>query len=110
MASFEFSFNLQPGPPRRNLSFRTRLIFLIYGLSLLLIHLGDTRVLTRHEVLAAQPAREMLHEGTFARWMLPTLAGLPRTAKPPGMMWLIAASMYLFRSESEWMARLPSAL
>jgi len=56
------------------------------------------------------PPARLLHEGTFKNWMLPTLAGVPRTAKPPGMMWLIAASMYFFRSESEWVARLPSAL
>jgi len=83
---------------------------LAYGLTILLIHLGDGRVLTRHEVLAAEPGREMLHDNRFADWMLPPLAGAPRTAKPPGMMWLIAGSIYIFRDESEFFARLPSAL
>ena len=110
MTWIEFNFGPALGAPRRDLSLRSRLAILLYGLTLLLIHLGDARVLTRHEVLAAQPAREMLHIGTFKSWMLPTLAGLPRTAKPPGMMWLIAISMYIFRSDSEWVARMPSAL
>jgi 4-amino-4-deoxy-L-arabinose transferase-like glycosyltransferase len=110
MRSFQFTFSSQIGPPEHGLSFSTRVILLVFGLSLLLIHLGDARVLTRHEVLAAQPAREMLQDGTFADWMLPKLAGLPREAKPPGMMWLIALSMYIFRSDAEWVARLPSAL
>jgi 4-amino-4-deoxy-L-arabinose transferase-like glycosyltransferase len=85
-------------------------VLLAYGLSILLVHLGDRRVLTRHEVLAAEPGREMLHDNRAADWMLPPLAGTPRTAKPPGMMWLIAGSFYIFRDESEFFARLPSAL
>jgi 4-amino-4-deoxy-L-arabinose transferase-like glycosyltransferase len=85
-------------------------VLLIFGLSLMLIHLGDRRVLTRHEVLAAQPAREMFHQGDWHLFVLPTLAGVRREIKPPGMMWLIAGSIYVFRSESEWVARLPSAL
>lgn len=75
--------------------------------SLLLIGLGSARVLTRHEVLAAEPAREMV---AFGHWIIPTFAGQPRLIKPPGMGWLIAASMELFHSNAEWVARLPSAL
>jgi 4-amino-4-deoxy-L-arabinose transferase-like glycosyltransferase len=82
----------------------------VFGLSLLLIHLGDRRVLTRHEALAAQPGREMLHDADLREWILPTLAGVHREAKPPGMMWLVALSIYVFRDESEFFARLPSAL
>jgi|GEM_PF-1623650 len=110
MPVFHFNFNLNNGLPRRPLSLWSQLLILLFGLTILLTHLGDTRVLTRHEVLAAQPAREMLHSADWRRWMLPTLAGQSREAKPPGMMWLIAASIYFFRSESEWVARLPSAL
>lgn len=89
---------------------RQSTLIILFGLAILLIHLGDRRVLTRHEVLAAQPGREMLHDGKLSEWVVPTLAGVPRTAKPPGMMWLIALSIYLFRSSSEFVARLPSAL
>lgn len=96
------------GPYR--LSAASLLVLLVYGGSILLIHLGDTRVLTRHETFAAQPAREMLQYPHSTKWIVPTLAGVYRTAKPPGMMWLIAASMAIFRSQAEWAARLPSAL
>src|ERR1700735_1905760 len=89
---------------------RQSALIIVFGLTLLLVHLGDTRVLTRHEVLAAQPGREMLHEGKLSQWVIPTLAGVKRTAKPPGMMWLIALSIYAARSQSEFVARLPSAL
>jgi len=102
--------NLAPASHEFHLSRFSLAVILLFGLSLLLIHLGSGRVLTRHEVLAAQPAREMLHSADWRRWILPTLAGVPREAKPPGMMWLIAMSIYVFRSEQEWVARLPSAL
>jgi 4-amino-4-deoxy-L-arabinose transferase-like glycosyltransferase len=77
-----------------------------FGLSLLLIGLG-IRTLTRHEVLAAYPAKEMLLHG---HWIVPMFAGIPRTAKTPGMYWLIAGFMKLFHSDSEFVVRLPSAL
>jgi len=96
------------GPYR--LSAASLLVLLVFGGSILLIHLGDTRVLTRHEVFAAQPAREMLQYPHSTKWIVPTLAGVYRTAKPPGMMWLIAASMAVFRSQAEWVARFPSAM
>ncbi|HTW95112.1 MAG TPA: hypothetical protein VMD30_09980, partial [Tepidisphaeraceae bacterium] len=71
------------------MNFRPRLldllVILLFGGTLYLIHLGDRRVLTRHEVLAAEPAREMVQYGGTS-WILPQIAGLPRTAKPPGMM------------------------
>src|SRR5258706_6805577 len=37
-------------------------------------------------------------------------AGIPRTANPPGMNWIIAGVMKIFDSESEFVVRLPSAL
>jgi 4-amino-4-deoxy-L-arabinose transferase-like glycosyltransferase len=95
-------------PPR--LRFSSLLILLAFGAAVLLIDLGSGRVLTRHEVLAAQPAREMLWHGDWRHYILPTFAGVYRTAKPPGMMWLIAGSLALFHTEAEWAARLPSAL
>lgn len=64
-------------------------------------------MLSRHEVLAAQPAREMLSEG---HWIVPTFAGEPRVNKPPTMGWLIAGAMRLTQSREEWVARLPAML
>jgi 4-amino-4-deoxy-L-arabinose transferase-like glycosyltransferase len=65
------------------------------------------RVLTQHEVFAAQTAREMLATGD---WVVPHFAGRARLNKPPGMYYLIAGSMAVFQSRAEWVARLPAAL
>lgn len=81
-------------------------LVLVAAMSLVLSGL-DLRTLTRHEVFAAQPAREMLTDG---HWIVPTFVGEPRTNKPPGMMWLIAASLSLLGPSSELAARLPAAL
>ena len=83
------------------------LIIAMYGLVVLLVGLGSARVLTRHEVLAAQPAREMLRG---PHWVIPTFAGEPRVVKPPATGWTIAAFMRLFGSEHEFVVRLPAAL
>jgi 4-amino-4-deoxy-L-arabinose transferase-like glycosyltransferase len=83
-----------------------KLLIIIYGCTLLLAGLG-IRTLTRHEVLAAYPAKEML---LYGHWIVPMYAGIPRTAKPPGMNWIIAGAMKIFDSESEFVVRLPSAL
>src|SRR5438046_2260743 len=88
------------------LPLRDKLLIVLFGCSLLLAGLG-LRTLTRHEVLAAHPAKEML---LYGHWIIPMFAGIPRTAKPPGMNWLIAAVMKLFHSDSEFIVRLPSAL
>lgn len=77
-----------------------------YCLSLLSVNINGV-VLSRHEVLAAQPAREMLSDG---HWIVPTFVGEPRVNKPPTMGWLIAASMAAFGSREEWVARLPAML
>jgi 4-amino-4-deoxy-L-arabinose transferase-like glycosyltransferase len=68
---------------------------------------GATRALTYHEVLFAQPAKEMLATGN---WVLPKFAGIPSTHKPPGAHWAIAVAMLLTGSEAEAIARLPAAL
>src|SRR3954471_21870624 len=83
-----------------------RLLIIAFGCSLLMAGLG-MRALTRHEVLAAYPAREML---LYGHWIVPMYAGIPRTAKPPGMNWIIAGAIKIFHSESEFVVRLPSAL
>jgi 4-amino-4-deoxy-L-arabinose transferase-like glycosyltransferase len=90
----------------QRLSGLSRFIILLYGSSLLFIGLGN-RTLTRHEVLAAYPAKEMLQHN---HWIVPMFAGIPRTIKPPTTGWLIAGSMKLFHSDAEWVARLPSAI
>ena len=80
----------------------------LYAAILLLPLLDNGTVLSRHEVLAAEPAREML-EGTGS-WAVQTFAGEFRTAKPPTMSWLIAFSMFVLQSQSEFACRLPAAL
>lgn len=81
----------------------------LYGASLLLgsLLLGNGRVLSHHEVLFAQPAKEMLATGN---WIVPTIAGVPSTHKPPGTHWLIALSMALTGSTREAVVRLPAVL
>ena len=88
------------------LSRRSALVVLAFGVVSLGAGLGAGWALTRHEVLAAQPAREMLAEG---RWIVPHFAGEPRVLKPPTMGWAIAAFMAV-GGEAEWVVRLPSAL
>ncbi|MBC7783911.1 MAG: glycosyltransferase family 39 protein [Burkholderiales bacterium] len=90
------------------MTIRHHLLIFLYGALLLLPFLDNGTVLSRHEVLAAEPAREMLEAG--APWSIQTFAGQPRTDKPPTMSWLIALSMKLFDSRSEFVCRLPAAL
>src|SRR4029077_19650791 len=80
----------------------------IFGASLLCVSLtGKTRVLTYHEVLFVQPAREMLNTGD---WVIPRIVGVPDTHNPPLPSWLIALAIKLLGSDSEWVVRLPSVL
>ncbi len=87
---------------------RHHFLLLIYGLVLLVLPLNDGTVLSRHEVYAAEPAREMLAGGV--PWSVQTFAGEFRTNKPPTMSWLIALCMWVFGSQAEWVCRLPSAI
>lgn len=87
---------------------RDHLLIWLYGVVLLIVPLNDGTVLSRHEVYASEPARELL-AGQMP-WAIQTFAGEYRTNKPPAMSWLIAASMKLFGSSEEWVCRLPSAL
>ena len=93
------------GATSRQLSWSMTLGIVGFGLALLMPFLGTSRTLTYHEVVYAEPAREMLTTGDF---VLPRIAGVPFTDKPPLMAWAIAASMTLFQSQSEWIVRLPS--
>jgi 4-amino-4-deoxy-L-arabinose transferase-like glycosyltransferase len=53
------------------------------------------------------PARVMVQSGD---WILPRSEGKPYHRKPPLINWAIASSFRLHGGESEWAARLPSAL
>ena len=79
----------------------------LYGLTLLLIDLGPGWVLTYHENIFATGAREFLQEG---RWLIPRYLGSQLFEYPPLTQWLIALSMAVFRSDAEWVARLPIGL
>lgn len=81
-------------------------IILLFGTSLLVAYHLSGRALTMHEVIFAQPAKEMLASGD---WLVPRIAGEVFTDKPLLTMWLIAACMQLSGSESEWVVRLPSS-
>lgn len=92
-----------PGP----LGWRATLLLFVFGGTLLGISLGRTRVLTAHEVVFTETAREMVHTGD---WRMIRFLGVPSTHKPPLTNWLIALSMVVFHSEAEWVCRLPSVL
>jgi len=84
-------------------------IIVLYGASLLGtgFALHPQRALTHHEVMFAQPAREMLATGD---WLVPRNVGVPCTHKPPGLHWLLALAMAAARSDHEVVVRLPTAL
>ncbi len=87
---------------------RHHLLILLYAAVMLLAFLKTDTSLSRHEVYAAQPAREMVENGEIHA--VQTFAGEPRTNKPPTMSWIIALSMKAFGSQAEWVCRLPSAI
>lgn len=90
-----------------SLSWPAIALIALYGLSLLVVQLGAQRTLTYHEVLFAQPAKEMLATGN---WIMPQHTGVPSTHKPPGTHWVLAATMWLTGSEAEGVLRVPSVL
>lgn len=96
-----------PSPHCDSLTWRSALVILLFGGSLLLLGLGGSRVLTSHEVVFAQPAREMITSGD---WLIPTIAGVPVTEKPPLTYWVVAVFMLVFQGDGEWIVRLPSVL
>ena len=89
------------------LSRRAALAIVAFGATLYGIHLGDVRALTFHEIVFAQPAREMVREG---RWLVPTIGGQPQFDRTPVTAWCIAGAMKLFGSEAEWVVRLPAVV
>lgn len=76
------------------------------ALTLGLVGLGSTG-LVRMEGMVAAIAEEMLRSGDFA---VPRLYGEIYSYKPPLLYWLVAASVELTGSTTEWTVRLPSAL
>jgi 4-amino-4-deoxy-L-arabinose transferase-like glycosyltransferase len=83
-------------------------IALILGVAtaLTLPGLGSTSLWDIDEGLNAEAAREMLESGDY---VIPNFNFKPRTAKPPLLYWLQAASYRSF-GVNEFSARLPSAL
>jgi 4-amino-4-deoxy-L-arabinose transferase-like glycosyltransferase len=94
-------------PDDYRLQIGSALLIVLYGASLLLINLGAVRALTFHEIVFAQPAREMLDEGHY---VVPTIGGVPFFDKTPLTSWSIALAMTLFQSEAEGVARLPAVV
>ncbi len=94
-------------PPSDRLSPRSALLIVVFGVSMTLVNLGPVWVLTYHEAYFAEPAREMLRTGD---WLIPRMAGVPSWQKPPGTHWMIAATIGLLHTESEWAVRLPSLI
>ena len=90
-----------------NPSRRSAAMVVFYSLTLLLVNLGQSRVLTLHEVQYCQPAREMIESGN---WLVPTLAGVPFTWRLPATSWMIALTMKLTGSQSETVVRLPGVI
>src|SRR5262245_14470025 len=89
----------------QSLRWRSIAVILLYGGTLLAVNLGGAgRALTYHEVIFAQPAREMLETGD---WIIPRMLGVPDTHKPPLTSWLIAVAIHVFGA-AEWAVRLPS--
>ncbi|MGQ0615254.1 MAG: ArnT family glycosyltransferase [Planctomycetaceae bacterium] len=86
---------------------RSAAILIVGGLALHLLGIAPERALSRHEALAAQAAREML---AGAGLVLPCIASVVRTNKPPTMSWILAGSFTLFGGAGEFAARLPSVL
>ena len=98
---------LAGSPDSLRLTWKSAALIVLFGISLLSINLGGNRVLTYHEVVFAEPAKEMLATGD---WIIPRIGGVPFLDKPPVPAWLIATSMTLFGSEAEWVVRFPSVV
>lgn len=95
------------GVTNDRLTIRSALILTLFTAILVGTKLGSYRVLTLHEILFAQPAKEMLASGN---WIHATIGGQPSDHKPLMTHWSIAAAMAVFQSDSPWVVRLPNAL
>lgn len=79
---------------------------LLAGLVLFFFRLGTPGLMDPDEGRYAEIAREML---LLKDWLIPHLNLLPYLEKPPLVYWLTALS-FQAQGQSEWAARLPSAL
>jgi 4-amino-4-deoxy-L-arabinose transferase-like glycosyltransferase len=86
---------------------RAPLLVAAYAAAVFLPFLGSGRTLTSHEVMVAQPALEMIRDGS---WIVPHYAGRLWLDKPPLVNWLTAIGFLLTGGFSEFAARLPAAL
>lgn len=91
-----------------------RLRLLDYAILILLssilfsVSLVAGRVLTMHEAVLPQSAREM---DAAEDWFVPRSAGRPWLERPPLPQWItIAVAHAIGRFDAEWVVRLPSAL
>ncbi|MBU0754602.1 MAG: glycosyltransferase family 39 protein [Planctomycetes bacterium] len=82
------------------------LVLALYAASLFLIDLGKHDLWSPDEPRVAGIAAEMLREGDL---VVPRLNGAPFLEKPPLHFWIAAATFNLM-GETEYAARLPSAL
>jgi 4-amino-4-deoxy-L-arabinose transferase-like glycosyltransferase len=78
------------------------------------VGLGEARLLSYHEAIVAQGARELLDSesgsGSLADWLVPTIGGRPWLEKPPLSHWLVAMVSLVSGGVDEATSRLPSAL
>ncbi len=82
------------------------LLLIAVAVAVVFPFLGSTSLWDDDEGVNAECAREMREAGT---WVVPTFNWDLRTAKPVFLYWLMRFSYAAF-GESEWSARLPSAL
>lgn len=83
------------------------LALVLFAVATLGANLGGARVLTYHEAVITQPAREMVATGD---WLVPTFGGVVFPDKPPLATWLVAASGLLFGGFDAAVARFPAVL
>lgn len=83
-------------------------VVLVYSCIVYLPFLGgESRLLTRHEVMQAQPALTILETGD---WLVPRLHGQPWMQKPPLVIWGTALLYKAFGGFSEVLTRLPATI
>src|SRR5215216_291936 len=104
LSSFPRNFSSPTKPVMTRL--KALLIVCALWAAIYLPGLGSTE-LKGEEGRRILPAITMLETGN---WLVPYVGGKPFLRKPPLMNWLIAISLKLTGSRSEWAARLPSVL
>lgn len=95
-----------PGPREARLGGVSFWVLILAALWMFFHGLGDAGLMDPDEGRYAEIAREML---LLKDWLIPHLNLLPYLEKPPLVYWLTALS-FQGLGQSEWAARLPSAL